>query len=672
MFLLNLNYLRMKFWFSIFLLSISTLSFSQIDGIILSLQNYQKAELDNGMKVIVVKTDAYGYLSYRFCLDFKPFFEDDISGATEVLTKMMGCELDNKTLIVKEMVSAENAIDSLCDFMSKVLLRPNFHDSINISYKNKRIENIKKYSTNYDSIITNYCRLFNFTENHPYHEYKTEHTINNINSTELKNIHQKIFLSQNAYLVVVGNIDIDTLLPYVERYFADWNTTKTDQSEDFKVPEIDETKITFIEDNSLEKNYVNISYPVEFKINNDDYLASCIFSKIYMKNNYGIIHDYMIKDDILFEKNTTKFSSDPYCSMFSLQTYIKSDDVKDYIEEISELMTDYEILTESPHLQTAKEELITSFENSFIKPYNVAKYAYNLDKYKLSKDFYSNYKYSVNKITPAKIVAVAKKYFKPQNANIIIVGKKEPLFCPFQKLSEFYQIDEFKDNNLTTLYQKGFGAQTIINEYLNASYSKYYFSDLSINFDAVYVISEDSILLQGKILRKNEEFYLYYTEKQEDSLTVLFHQLEIYNGKQWLDSTINYHTVFEKKDIKSRLYKTFLFPEEYFDKINYNAYLLCDKDLYDNNIYKILVKTPDDVEFNEYYDIISKLKIKTEKVFDDDVVETYEYFDYQLLENGVTVPFTIMQTSKYYKIILKITSFDYTTKLKFSDYKIQY
>jgi len=659
----------MRKYLLILLLFVSTVSFSQIDDILTSLENYQIAKLDNGMKVIVVNTEKYIDISYRFILDFKPFYQDKVCGSTEIMAQMMGAELVGKTQIVKEMISAQNAVDSLLDFMSGVLLRPVFKDSILNPIKVKKLYQFNQTSKNYDSLLLKYGRYFNFTENHPYNEQNTIQSISNITPAELKKIHTKIFIPANAILVITGDVDIEGVLPYVQKYFSAWIADEPEEV-DYVFPEIEESKIIFYNDNSLSKSYISLTYPVKFNISKSNYLAACVLSNMFLKSKSGIIYENIVTDKKHSEDLLINFSSDPYLSMFSINALVDEDNVSDFFEELNTLLTDVDNLSTSPHFQQSKLEIISDFEKSFINPNNVCRYAYNLEKYNLSKTFYTDYTKDINKITQDKLASAAKDYFLPNNANYIIIGNRDELFCPFQKLALDYQIEQSYDTTLVLIYEKGFGAQTIINNYLKESNAELYFSDLSIYFDAIYYFDNDTITLKGNTLRKNENLFRYSTQKIEDSVTVLIHQIEIYDGKKWLDSTINYRKVFANKEISSRMYKTYLFPEKYFDKINYLPYLVCDKVLFGKNIYKIIVKTPEEVEFQEYYDIITKQKIKTEKLINDNLIETYEYFDYQKLESSVTIPMKIIQSSKNYKIELIITKIDSDTKLKISDFKI--
>jgi len=58
-------------------------------------------------------------------------------------------------------------------------------------------------------------------------------------------------------------------------------------------------------------------------------------------------------------------------------------------------------------------------------PQTIARYAINIDRYKMPKDYYKNYLKAVNEVSVDDIQATAKKYVKPEASRIIVVGDKE-------------------------------------------------------------------------------------------------------------------------------------------------------------------------------------------------------------------------------------------------------
>ena len=82
-------------------------------------------------------------------------------------------------------------------------------------------------------------------------------------------------------------------------------------------------------------------------------------------------------------------------------------------------------LVTSKELDVIKNYMTGSFSNSLESPFRVAQLALNIKMNDLSKDYYKNYLKKLNSISVKDIYEVAKKYMKPNNCNIIVVGNKK-------------------------------------------------------------------------------------------------------------------------------------------------------------------------------------------------------------------------------------------------------
>lgn len=76
-------------------------------------------------------------------------------------------------------------------------------------------------------------------------------------------------------------------------------------------------------------------------------------------------------------------------------------------------------------LKEAKTFLTGKFGRSLQQPATIARFATQIDKYHLPKDYYKNYLKRIEALTVDDIQTAAKKYFKPENAWILVIGDKE-------------------------------------------------------------------------------------------------------------------------------------------------------------------------------------------------------------------------------------------------------
>ena len=647
----------------LFILLNSFSVFAQIDSVLLSLENYQKIELENGMKIILVQTNRYDYLNYRLIIDYQPFLEKDNKGANRIVAHILGCETNEKNRVWKTMVSHDNGADSLFNFLSDLIVSPNF--------KRTTVDNVKKYyisqialNNSLDSVILDFSNVFNFGKNHPYCEKYTKKTINNIDNSILFDTYNKIFTPENTYLIIVGNIKVDTINFLAQKYFGKWQK-KNISKNNYSITNVTDTKVFFI-NNNTSNTYVSITYPIDNNLSHADYIASRVMFNVLRAN----IDKELNNNGTNILSIKSKFCPDPFIGDISISASQSDNMLTSTVFGILSQMKKIQSIDENKFLvKNTKAKMKQDFINSFKRPQNI-------DKYELTKNYYSNYLSNLNKVSPYAVQQTARKYIIPEASNIVIIGNRNKLFCQLIELANYYDV-YFNDMELNNnkIIRKGFGSQVIINDYISYCKAENKIIDVVINFDAEYKIDTISYQLKGQIKKKHPHYYFYRTELflQTDTL---FHHLQICNDEAWLDSNIIEQKIFLEEDFYKRIYKAYLFPELFFEQLNFEHKLICDTSLINQGLYKIEIITPYDVIYYDYYNIDTKEKVKTEKLINKDnnlvVTETYEYSDYREIDeqSKIKLPFLIKQNFKSISIEMKITNIDTKINLKKKDFDI--
>jgi len=94
-------------------------------------------------------------------------------------------------------------------------------------------------------------------------------------------------------------------------------------------------------------------------------------------------------------------------------------------------------------LKSAKSIMSGAFARRLENAGTVAQFAYNISKYNLPADYYETYLERLNAITAEDVLVAAKKYLKPNNCYISVVGNKDILekLKPFSKNGEVMQFN---------------------------------------------------------------------------------------------------------------------------------------------------------------------------------------------------------------------------------------
>ena len=655
----------------LFILLNSFSVFAQIDSILQALENYQKIELENGMKIILVQTNQYEYINYRLIIDYEPFLEKKHKGSSRIVAHMLGCETNERNKVWKTMVSHDYGADSLFNFLSDLIVTPKFETSIVNKVKQYFISQIP-LNNSLDSVILAFSDVFNFGKNHPYTEKYTKKTINNIDNPILFDTYNKIFTPENTYLIIVGNIKVDTINFLAQKYFGKWQK-KNISKNNYSITNVTDTKVFFI-NNNTSNTYVSITYPIDNNLSHADYIASRVMFNVLRAN----IDKELNNNGTNILSTKMEFCPDPFIGDISISTAQSDNMLTSTVLGILEQMKKIQSIDENKYLvKNIKAEMKQDFINSFKRPNNIAQYAYNIDKYKLSKNYYFNYLSNLNKVSPYSVQQTARKYIIPEASNIVIIGNKSRLFCQLIELANYYDV-YFNDMELNNykIIKKGFGSQVIIDDYISYCQAEAQIIDVVIDFDAEYIIDTLTYQLKGQIKKKEPNFYYYKTELFLETDT-LFHHLQICNDEAWLDINIIEKKIFLEEDFHKRIYKAYLFPELFFEQLKFEHKFICDTTLINQGLYKIEIKTPYDVIYYDYYNIDTKEKVKTEKLINKnnnyEVIETYEYFDYKEIDeqSKIKLPFLIKQNFKSISIEMKITNIDTKINLRKKDFEIE-
>ena len=104
----------------------------------------------------------------------------------------------------------------------------------------------------------------------------------------------------------------------------------------------------------------------------------------------------------------------------SVRNEVTDSSVLEFLSELKRMVNEPVLEKE---LMAAKAEISGAFGRSLESPQTIAGFALNTAKYNLPKDYYNNYLKYADAVTLADVQATAKKFIRPDNAHIVIVGK---------------------------------------------------------------------------------------------------------------------------------------------------------------------------------------------------------------------------------------------------------
>jgi zinc protease len=113
----------------------------------------------------------------------------------------------------------------------------------------------------------------------------------------------------------------------------------------------------------------------------------------------------------------------------------RNDAVLDVIKIMQSLMVE---IREQPvsedELQLAKESIINSFVFAFEDSHDIVERTLNLEMYDYPDDYLQSFREKIAAVTVADVQAAARKYLRPDDMKIVLVGNSREFGAPLSSL----------------------------------------------------------------------------------------------------------------------------------------------------------------------------------------------------------------------------------------------
>ena len=420
----------------------------------ISLEKPTEYELKNGLKILIVENHKLPRVSYNLTIDRDPIIEGDKAGVTSLLGSMLG---NGTTNISKDDFNEEvdflgarlnfgfsgGFASSLTKYSDRILqlladaaMNPLLTSEEFDKEKDKLLEGLKSQAKSVDAVAGRVGGALSYGAEHPYGEFVTEETVNSVSFDDIQSYFTKYFGPNDAYLVVIGDVNTKEVYKRIKKYFGKWK--KASDISSF-VPEanqnVEALEINFVDMPNAVQSNISITSNVKLKMSDPDYHAVLIANKIFG----GGFNSYLNMN--LREANgwtygaRSSVGTDKYISRFSAGAAVRNA-VTDsaIVETIKEIKRFQSEPVEASALANAKAKYVGDFVLALERPSTIAQYAISTKINELPEDFYANYLEKINAVSIEDVQRVANKYFTADNARFIVVGKGSEVVANLEKL----------------------------------------------------------------------------------------------------------------------------------------------------------------------------------------------------------------------------------------------
>jgi len=642
----------------------------------ISLEKPYEFELKNGLKVMVVENHKLPKVTYSLNIDNMPITEGNKAGISQILAAMLGNgtttiskndfneEVDFLGAFINFGSSSASASsltkysDRILELMADAAMNPLFTEEEFQKEKEKALENLKSNKKSVDVVASRVSNALSYGKNHPYGEYVTEETLNNITLDNVRSHYQKYFNPNQAYLIVLGDVEVNKVKKQVKKYFNNWekgvDITRTMSA---STPNLPTTQINFVDMPNAVQSNIRFTNNVNLKMSDPDYHAVLLANYILGGGGEGYLFLNLREDKGYTYGSYSSISQDKYVGNFSATAAVRNtvtdSAVVEMVKEIKRIRTEK---VDPERLKNAKAKYTGSFVMAVEKASTIARYALNQKIYDLPEDYYKTYLSKINAVTADDILRVANKYFLADKGRIVIVGKGSEVISNLEKAGiPVKYFDEYANPVDKPIFSKpipsNVTSQSVIDNYIKAVGGK-------ANAEAVKSVAmKADVKVDGapfplnaelKVMAPSKESMILTAQGMGAIMTSKWNGTSGYTLQQGMKKEMTEEQIADKKNSRS------IFPELGYSAEQMKLIHIIDID--GKPHYKTEVTKGSKTSLR-FYDVETGLLTrveKSEKAAGQEVKNITNYSNYQDV-NNVKLPFTYKITSGPQNFIMNMT-----------------
>ena len=496
----------MKKTFSILLLLLTFTAFAQVDrsqqpqpgpAPVIQLGEPERFTLKNGLTVLIVENNKLPRAAVSLSLDNAPIAEGELAGVSSMTAALLG---KGSTTIDKDSFNEEvdfmgatinfgaqsASASSLSRYFGRVLelmadaaLHPNFIQDEFDKERDIVLDGIKSSEKSVTTAARRVENLLAYGKDHPYGEFVSKESVERVSLADVDAFYKRYFLPNNAYLVIVGDVDAGDLKKQVKKLFGKWK--KGDLSTDAvsEVSNVSSTQIDFVNMPNAVQTEVSVQNTVSLRKKDADYFPLLIANGILGGGGEARLFLNLREDKgytygSYSRMGNNKYTASRFRASASVRNAVVDSAVVELLYEIDRMKKE---VVSDEELNRAKAKYVGSFVRAVEQPSTVAAYALEIETENLTDDFYTTYLESINNVTKEDIQRVAQKYFLVDQARVVVTGKASEVLDNLEKVqfngsaipvSYYDKYGNVIDRPASFELPDGVSAQSILANYIDA------------------------------------------------------------------------------------------------------------------------------------------------------------------------------------------------------------
>ncbi len=318
-------------------------------------------------------------------------------------------------------------MDKALDIYSDIIVNPVFPADELETLRKRTLVSLIQRKDNPNAIANVVYNALLYGKDNPYGKSLggDETSVKALTQNEIKEFYTANYRPNNATLIVVGDTDIKTIVPKLEKAFSGW---KGGDAVDIDIPStvaFDKPGIYIVDKPGAAQSVISIGQ-VGVARNSPDYFPLVVMNSILggqfsARVNMNLREDkgytYGARTSWAFRKG-----AGPFEASADVQTAVTKESVQEFMKELNGIRGGRPVT--NTELEYNKQSLIRRFPSGFETVGQISGQLSNLVVYGLPDSYFNNYIESIQSVTAKDVDRVANKYLTPDKMAIVIVGDK--------------------------------------------------------------------------------------------------------------------------------------------------------------------------------------------------------------------------------------------------------
>ncbi len=350
----------------------------------------------------------------------------EISDQIELLGSILNIN-SNKEFTTISLLSLKENFEKSMNLLSKIILDPSFK-KIDFNRERERLSSqILQLQDNPGYLASNEIQKILF-EGTPYKfpAIGTKESLDNITNENVKKFFVERYIPDGSYLIVVGDIDLNSTEKIINNYFGNWierNKIKTRIKN-----QITNSKklISIIDKKDAVQSEIRIGHLSKGRLSDDFYERTLLNS--ILGGQFSSRINLNLREDKGFTYGAhSNYNYNQLGSTFTISTSVKTENTADAVNEILKELELIKTNIKEEELEFSKSYLIRRYPSLFETYSQFANNISLLPIYQLELDYFNEYMNRIRKVSLEEVQKVAKENILIENLVLVIVGNKKEI-----------------------------------------------------------------------------------------------------------------------------------------------------------------------------------------------------------------------------------------------------